>query len=213
MIAMLRFALLSLFFALEPQLKILPVDEAVRDPALVATRTKLLAALQKHDASAVLALSESDVKLGAAWKEFNGTFQDLLNEPKAGFDVWAELRQSLSLGGKFRSADTFESNYVALLFEGQPGSGVGSWVYEVVTGDNVAVYARPSSKQKAIWQLSYDVVLVGLVEPNGWASVEYRKGHIGYVKADQLAHPGGIVVTLQRGTQGWKIKALEADAE
>ena len=198
--------------SLLPQSKIIPIDEATKDPPLVHMRAQLMNALHVCDPKAVLALANPDVELGAAWKDFEGDFRDLLTGPKRDAHLCAEMFESLTLGGLLRDRDTFESNYVALQFKGDIDRVYPDrTTYRVITGKDVPVFARPSSSSPIIWRLSYDVALVRINGTNRvWQQVEYSDKKFGFVDSKYVSDPGGLVVKIHRERTGWKISGLTA---
>lgn len=195
-----------------PQPKVIPVDQATKDPSLVHMRAQLMNALRACDAKSVLAFANPNVKLGVAWKDFEGDFRDLLAGPKRDRQICEAMYESLRLGGLLRSRDTFESNYVALQFQGDTDRVYcDGTTYRVITGKNVPVLARPSSGSPVVQQLSYDVVLIRLEDSPQklWRQVEYAKGKFGFVKSKYIADPGGLIVRLHRERTGWTVSGLD----
>src|SRR3954468_23658186 len=77
--------------------KLEPVDDATREPSLVKFRADLLAAVRKHDVSAVMATVDPKIRTsfgsGGGAKEF----RRLLEQPNS--RIWPELERILTLGG------------------------------------------------------------------------------------------------------------------
>jgi hypothetical protein len=202
--------------AILPQARIAPADEAYRDPTLVEMRKRLMVVLSKCNRRAILAMADQNVTLDG-WKDFDGGFRELLDGTKREPHLCSEMYDSLSLGGLLRAPDRFESNYAVLLFTGETDREVPNGTYQVITEAHVPVLGRipvrtaggrATSKARVIAELSYDVVLAKPIPPGTWKRVEYAKGHFGFVQGKKLADPGGLVVKLQRGPAGWKIKEL-----
>jgi hypothetical protein len=82
-------------------------------------------------------------------------------------------------------------------------------MYQVVTQKDVPVYEQPDSHSRVVSYLSYDVVLTKLAAGKPWANVEYTQSRFGYVRAEAMANPTGLIVKLQRSGDGWKIKGLD----
>lgn len=196
-----------------PQPKMIPVDQATKDPSLVHMRTQLMNALHTCDAKSVLAFANPKVKLGVAWKDFEGNFRDLLAGPKRDRQICEAMYESLRLGGLLRSRNTFESNYVAIQFQGDTNRVYrDGTTYRVITGKNVPVFASPNSGSPVIQKLSYDVVLIRLENSSNkpWQQVEYAKGKFGFVASRYVTDPGGLIVRLHRERTGWRISGLDA---
>lgn len=89
--------------------KLLPVHEAPRDPALVAYRDQLLAAVRRRDADAFV--SAVDPKIRTSFGDGGGS--DALREMLARPEMWGELEQVLTRGGSFLAGSSQSASTVA----------------------------------------------------------------------------------------------------
>ncbi|UCH73396.1 MAG: SH3 domain-containing protein [Rhodospirillales bacterium] len=139
--------------------KLAPVDEAARDPSLIAYRKTLLQAVRARNSDAVAELASPDVMLS-----FGGDAgRESLRRNLEGFEnwqgeaYWSELQRVLELGGVFLDDGAFCTPYLACLdVPGCPECDPYETVF--VTGENVAARAEPDLESRIVAQLSYDVL-------------------------------------------------------
>ena len=201
------FGVLVLAQSLASPQKIPPVDEAGRDPALVSVREQLMSAVQRHDVSAIDKVTEPSVQ-GCGWKGYSG-LRKFFELKIPGYDPWTDVHRSLSLGGIFRNAAEFSSNYVVWKFTGDPYPE--NWL--VALGPHVAVHSAPAVDAPSVTYLSYEVVKPLEQSSGGWQKVGVNQKISGYVQFKDVASPTGLTVTLRKRHGSWKVTNISSYCE
>jgi hypothetical protein len=171
------------------ELKLHPVDEAGEDPAFLAFRDDLLAAIRRRDLEAVVAVASEDIKLSFGGSYGRETFREWLVEDDTGSGVsyWQELERAISLGGIFEGPESFCTPYVFCLEI--PGCDTCD-PYEtlIATSKRSAVYAAPDRNAAVVAQLSFSVVRA-LDDGYPWRKIALPGGGTGYVTAPEFRSP------------------------
>jgi hypothetical protein len=180
--------------------QVLPVDEAVRDPQLLATRSQLMAAAKKHDFEPKAKLTDPNIRTECG-KHGIPALREFFT---ASHDGWHDFYRSLQLGGVFRQPLEFSSNYLVSRFPQnlQPED------YEVVVGEDAALREQPDNNSGVIAHLSHNVV-TRLADSGDWVKVQVGTGATVYLQRDELGSPTGLTVTLNRLRGKWLITAVQ----
>jgi hypothetical protein len=189
--------------------KLMPVDEAVRDPELFAFRARLQAALARHDAAAVLEMIDPKIKNTFGGDDGIEAFQRLWKLKEGDSRLWEELGLVLALGGSFQNADNFVAPYV---FSRWP-ENVDSFENVAVLGRNVRVRAEPRAGSPVLTALSFDLVRVSVPgrekmtaeQARDWTAVKLRDGRTGYVSSRYVRSPVAHRAFLTRTNGSWKL--------
>jgi hypothetical protein len=189
--------------------KLMPVDEAVRDPELFAFRARLQAALARHDAAAVLEMVDPQIKNTFGGDDGIEAFQRLWKLKEGDSRLWEELGLVLALGGAFQNADNFVAPYV---FSRWP-ENVDSFENVAVLGRNVRVRAEPRAGSAVLAALSFDLVGVSGTgrermspeQARDWTAVKLRDGRIGYVSSRYVRSPVAHRAFLTRKNGSWRL--------
>lgn len=188
--------------------KLMPVDEAPKDPSLVAFRDELLAAVRRRDADAVVALA--DPKIRTSFGGGGGAADFKRNLTQKG--VWEDFERLLTQGGSF--------------LEGTEGSFWAPYVYSdwpeahdafaslAVTSQNVPLRESADQNAPVIATLSYDIVQragdIGR-DVGAWQNVKTADGRTGWVEATSVRSPVGYRAGFLKNKDGkWQINALVA---
>jgi hypothetical protein len=178
-----------------------PVDEARRDPLLVAFRDTLLGIAGRKDSAALFAhlaptirYSFGDSRGGlagffAAWK-------------KSGSDkLWATLTDVLAHGGRMQDSASFMAPWT---FQALPDS-LDAFEYLVVRDSGVAVLAAPGS-DRVMGTLSFDIVRVSTERGDSlWRGIRLPDGRTGYAAAEHVRSPVEYRIGLRRFGARWLI--------
>lgn len=189
--------------------KLMPVDEAVRDPELFAFRARLQAALARQDAAAVLEMVDPRIKNTFGGDDGIEAFQRLWKLKEADSRLWEELGLVLALGGSFQNADNFVAPYV---FSRWPET-VDSFQNVAVLGRNVRVRAEPRAGSPVLTALSFDLVEVSVPgrekmtpeQSRDWTAVKLRDGRTGYISSRYVRSPVAHRAFLTRKDGSWKL--------
>lgn len=193
-----------------PQL--LPVDEAPREPDLVALRRTLIEAVNKRDVSTIVESASEDIVLGFEGERGPAEFRSLI--ASGHIDFWTEFGRVLAMGGRFEDG-AFVAPYVTSAWE------YGSDCNRAVVSRRVRLRARPSLAAPVLAMLDYDVVeesyfssvdgrRMPLEIPTGWGRVRIATGIVGYVSQEFLRSPLDYRVHFERRAGRWRIIAFVA---
>lgn len=210
-------------------LKLLPVDEAHRDPGFHAFRQQLLSAVDDRDAQFVMSVLAPELHdLGRVLALPPSAFAPPNREDAA----WAEMARVLSLGGSFTTLRGRQEGrlefcapytYSAYPTRAQliqivqqiPGHDHNAlsdpWV---ILKDDVGVRAVPDDGAPILRRLSYDLVIPSGGEagtPVQWRHIYIVQGREGWVRADQIRSPDDYHACFANIEGSWKMTAFERD--
>ena len=119
----------------DPPRKLLPVDEAAKDPSFFLFRSRLLEAVATHDAAFVLSILTPDILNNFGG---NGGIAEFKEQWKLGgkdSELWKTLAHVLSLGGRFMGDATFQAPYVSACWP----EDADAFDFGAILGENVRV--------------------------------------------------------------------------
>jgi hypothetical protein len=182
-----------------------PVDEGPRNPTFTAFRDSLRAALLRHDADAVLAVVDSNIKTGFGGDDGIAAFERQWHPRSMDSPLWRELGGTLALGGTFDAAGSFVAPYV---YSRWPGA-IDAFGHVAITGVGVRVRAEPSLDGRIVGRLSHVIVPVASgklrSEDAEWTRVQYAPGRSGCVASRYARSPVGYRAFFMRGAAGWRM--------
>jgi hypothetical protein len=154
------------------------VDEAAKRPDFLAFRRALIAAIDRHDVEAIVAVADPDICLDFGGGVGPDILRRYLNEDAK---RWQELRTVLTLGGTWREPDEFAAPYV---YSAMP-AGRGEYEDAAIIGAGVRVRQAPRPDAAVVTTMSYCVVeLVPQQAHNEqWTSIVLGEGRSGYVSS------------------------------
>ena len=188
-------------------LKLLPVDQAERDPAFQAFRDALLEAVRQRDLASVVAAADPEIKLSFGGSYGRETFRDWLiaDDDGGGGSYWAELEQALALGGVFDGADHFCTPYTSC-YEPEACPGCDPFETLIAVSDRAPVYDTPIAEGEPVAYLSYDVVtLVDHHDHYPWFKVQLPDSGTGFVTGPQVRSPVGYRAYFERRDGAWQM--------
>jgi hypothetical protein len=197
--------------------KLLPVDEASKDPSFKAFRDALIEAVNQKDTQAILNSVAPDIQNdfggGNGIENFKSTWRlGRASESK----LWAELGTILSMGGSFIAADGKKQFWAPYVYSAWPENfdcGEDSQCYAVI-GENVNVRREPSSSAAIAASLSYDIVKVKIEDPaaskapEGWTRVTIPGGGTGYVATRYIRSPSNYRAGFSKVKGKWLMIAF-----
>lgn len=167
-----------------PTPRLLPRDEAASNPEFAQFLRRLLAAVARRDATAVLQVTAADFKLdfgGGDGIEF--LRRALVSDTT---DFWEEFPKAIALGGTF-SETGFSAPYV-----------YSSWPHEfdsyecsAIVGRGVRLRAQPNMDSTTLAVLDYDIIeeAEDRSPDPGWTHVRTSTGLAGYVASRYVRSP------------------------
>jgi hypothetical protein len=182
--------------------KLAPVDEAPRDPSLVAFRTQLIDIVRRKDRAALL--EHVDPKIRTDFGDGGG---------KAKFDpdqYWSELDQILKLGGTFQKEGSEPRFWAPYVYSAWPES---IDAFSHVAAVEPEVELRETIDGTAIAILEYDIVrrepLPNMRESDdGSHHVVTADGKKGWVDGLKTRSPVDYRMALVKKDGKWVIEAL-----
>lgn len=189
--------------------KLLPVDEAVRDPQLFAFRAQLQAAIARRDVQAVLDVVHPNIKNSFGGNDGFEEFKKQWKLQGGESGLWDELGTVLALGGSFRDKDNFVAPYV---FSKWP-ERFDSFEHVAVVGTGVRVRSQPGTQGAILTSLTFDIVQVQPRSPDlpaDWTPVKLRDGRKGYIASRYVRSPVDYRASLSRENGRWRLNFFVA---
>ena len=175
--------------------KLLPVDEASRDPEFLAYREELLRAVRSGNVEGVVALADPTIRTTFGAGGGAADFRRMLREP----GMLRELEQVLILGGSFRGEGAQRSFWAPYVYSAWPDAH-DPWETLAVISENVPLLRVPDRATVPDALLSYDLVervsppqppaaaapepqfieVATADERRGWVSSSSLRSHVGY---------------------------------
>jgi hypothetical protein len=180
-----------------------PVDEAAREPTLVAFRDQLLASIASRDTVAVLAAFAPDVQLDFGGSSGVELLRERLHEPR----LWWELQDVLGHGGRFTDDSTFFAPY---WFHAELDDPFTQWI---VIGQSVRVRTRPDEGSAIVASLSHQIVSEDPKASDAgehWVAIKVADGGPGYVAARYVRRSVGYRIGMSRQAGRWRIVSFIA---
>lgn len=187
--------------------KLMPVDQAARDPSFIRFRARLLDAVRRKDAEQVYAVLAPDVTSSFGGNGGVAEFREMWGAEHPASELWTTLGEVLRLGGTFMGDSVFAAPYV----HGSWPDGVDPFQYGAITGTGVRVRGEPWLGAPVIGSLSYDIVATtGERGSNGFRAIRLPDGRRGYVSTQYFRRPVDYRAIFVRRNGRWLLKALVA---
>lgn len=192
--------------------KLMPVDEATKDPSLVAFRTQLLDIVRRKDTAALLAVVEPTIRTTFGG---GGGVADLRKQWKlddADSHLWNELDEIFRNGGKFQQGGDTSRFWAPYVYSAWPDSH-DAFAYFAILGENVPLRSGPTDSAPPVALLSHDIVegIESAQEhPPDFRRIRTADKREGWVAAKNVRSPIGYRAGLVKKNGTWKIEALVA---
>jgi hypothetical protein len=194
-----------------PPTRLLPVDEAARDPSFVKFRNELKDVIARKDAAALFRFLASDVRLSFGDTYGGPEFHKMWDPFKKDTKVWAALSLIVDNGGKFANPNAFAApyTYAALTDE----DDVDSYTAVIVTNPNAVLRRAPNANAPVIRKLDHDILerldTPGKAQheagPNDWDKVKDADGREGFVLSADVRSPIDYRIIFERRKGRWLI--------
>lgn len=197
--------------------KLLPVDEAAKDPSFFAFRQKLMEAARNHDIDFILSTLDPNIVNSFGGSEGIEGFKATWEVDKPQTKLWDTLTLVLTLGGSLNVSEQETSFWAPYVFSHWPND-VDSFEYGAILGTSVRVRSRPSLDATVIATLSYDIVKfadqswlpAGEAGPNGWVKIITPSGREGFVSSRYVRSPIDYRIGFIKKNETWVIKTFVA---
>jgi len=204
--------------------KLLPVDDARKDPSLVQFRNRLMDAARKHDLDYVLSILTPDVVNSFGGDEGIEGFKRHWELAGGNTRLWDTMLSVLSMGGTlYVTPDAagvwVEAEFWAPYVYSRWPNEFDSFDYGAITGEAVKVRSRPSRRAPVVTTLSYDIVkMLPEAVPDeeakdqtaSWVKIVTPGGKEGYVASRFVRGPIDYRLGLVKRNGKWLIKTFVA---
>ncbi|MBI4206461.1 MAG: hypothetical protein HY527_15680 [Betaproteobacteria bacterium] len=197
------------------QSKLVPVDEAAKDPSWVSFRNRLLAALEKRDRKFVLGIVDRNIRNALDVPRGVAEFRKYWDIDADDSPLWRELPAALFLGSAWLKPEKGPrqlcSPYVAVKWP----EDIDPFDHGAITVKEALVKAAPSSDAATLATLSYDIVAVTDWEvadqakegKQKWVKIRF-KGSDAYVPEEQIRSPIEHRACFVKTERGWRMTAF-----
>jgi hypothetical protein len=191
-------------------LRLPPVDQCASDPSFADFRDALLAAIERRDRDALLALVAEDIEVdfgGGAGRDYFASVWEL-DRPDTS-RLWDELGRALRLGcardpeGQYYSSPSMFLTGEAAFAD--PFTGA------VAIRPGAELRSAPNAASDVVGALDWDVMTVPDWDHEAsWQRVELADGRGGYVRSEDLRSPIDYRIVFQRIGGSWRITTFIA---
>jgi len=203
--------------SLAAERKLLPVDEAAKDPSFFAFRQKLVEAARKHDLDFVLSTLDPNIVNSFGGSEGVEGFKAIWELDKPQTKLWDTLTLALTLGGSLNVSEQETSFWAPYVFSRWPND-VDSFEFGAILATSVRVRSRPSLDAPVIATLSYDIVKfadqswvpAGEAGPDAWVKIITPAGREGFVSSRYVRSPIDYRIGFIKKNDKWVIKTFVA---
>jgi len=202
------------------QTKLVPVDEAARDPSWVSFRNRLLAALERRDRKFVLGIVDRNIRNALDVPRGIAQFRKYWDVDADDSPLWRELPAALFLGSAWLKPEKRPrqlcSPYVAVKWP----EDIDPFDHGAITVKEALVKAAPSSDSATLATLAYDIVPVADWEvvdqakdaKQKWVKIRL-KGRDAYVPEEQVRSPIEHRACFVKTENGWRMIAFVVGLE
>ncbi len=172
--------------------RVMPVDEADRDPSFFLFRARLIDAVVARDTTFVYDHLSPDIRTSFGAGGGPADFKRMWRPSDPDSELWPVLGRVLARGGTFSedpaTGDSLHRFTAPYTFSTFPDD-VDAFTHQIVLGESVLVRAQPDAASEVLDTLSYDVVETPeYAGPEAeWIGVQLEDGQSGFVAADYLA--------------------------
>lgn len=194
------------------EMRLLPVDEAAKDPSWTSFRKRLLDAVAKRDRKFVLGILDRNVRSGLESGRGVAEFRKQWELDSNASPLWQELPAALFLGGAFVKHDTGPTEFCAPYVSVRWPQDVDAFRGGAIVAKEVLVKSAPAAASETLATLSYDIVEVQDWEVDDqsagsrqkWVRIRLPKGE-GYVPEEQVRSPIEHTACFVKSANGWRM--------
>jgi len=192
-----------------------PVDEGAADPSWLQFRTRLMTALERKDAKAVLGTLDPKIRNGEGRAEGIAGFRKIWDFDKDPGRLYTELRRLLSLGSvyvqEYKPPPVLCAPYVTFKWP----DDVDPLGHGAIIVREALVKAKPGNRSDTVAMLGPVLVEVTDWEvadedpksPQKWVKITTKAGP-GYVPEEQLRSAVEHRACFRRSSTGWRMVVL-----
>ncbi|HEX7708140.1 MAG TPA: SH3 domain-containing protein [Thermoanaerobaculia bacterium] len=191
--------------------KLMPADEAAKDPTLVEFRERLLEAVRSRDEEFLFEAIDPNIRTGFGPVGGATEFRRHWRLDTADSPLWDELETILALGGSFNPSSASSQFWAPYVYSAWPEQHDAFRSLAVIEED-VPMHESPDPQSPVIGRLSYDIVKnvdVPAAElAAGWTRVRTVDGRSGWVNSLTVRSPVGYRAGFTRRNGEWKLSAF-----
>lgn len=188
--------------------KLLPVDQASQDPALVDYRRDLLEEVRSRNIEAVAARVDRNIRTtfgsGGGLKDF----RRILGEP----GVWEQLERALELGGTFVGEGETRAFWTPYVYSAWPDRH-DAFESLVVIGEDVPLRETPEEGGRIVATMTHDIVQrvnPGSDLEESFVHIKTADGRTGFVATSSVWSPVGYRAGFNLVDGEWKMTGFVA---
>jgi hypothetical protein len=198
-----------------PEMKLLPVDEAVKDASWMSFRKRLLDALGKRDRKFLLSIVDRNIRNSLDTPRGIAAFRKQWNLDSDDSGIWRELPSALFLGAAWLKPEKGPRQLCAPYVAAKWPEDVDPFDHGAITAKEALVKAAPSSESATVATLSYDLVPVtdwevaDQAKESGqkWVKIRFQDKD-GYVPEEQIRSPIEHRACFVKTENGWRLVAF-----
>ncbi|NOT39725.1 MAG: hypothetical protein HOP13_04460 [Alphaproteobacteria bacterium] len=199
---------------LPPPMRLIPIDEAVKDPSFVQFRNELKAVVARKDAAKLFHYLASDIHLSFGGDYGGPEFHKMWKPFDKDTKVWNVLSLIVDNGGKFVVPGGFAAPYAYAAFP----EDFDAFTSVVVTNPRALLRERPNPNARVIRELDFDILEVvnssGKMQhetgPNDWDEVKHASGQRGFVLSSDVRSPVEYRAIFEKRNGKWVMQTLIA---
>jgi len=178
--------------------KLMPVDEAQRDPMLVSFRNQVLEAIDHNDQKALAQLIDPKVRTS-------------FGDDKGGGKVnLSALEHALALGGSFQKGSDVPRFWAPYVYSEWPEAH-DAFSEAAIIAEDVPLHQSNDPASPAVATLRYDIVkMLDTTSDAPMRHVRTADGHEGWVESSRVRSSIDYRAGLVRKDGAWKIEAFVA---
>ncbi len=179
--------------------KVLPVDQAAKDPTFKAFRNELLEAARRKDKEYILSILDPKIQLSFGGHSGIKDFKEMWKIDQPNSEFWNELITILELGGAFQTIESHKDFVAPYVTSQWPDDArFDPFEYVAIIGKNVRLRSAPGIKAPQLASLSNDIVkLITAGQPSEppnvdgfrWVKVKTGSGVQGFVADKYIRSP------------------------
>lgn len=197
------------------EMKLLPVDEAAKDPSWVSFRNRLLDALVKRDRKFILSIVDRNIRNSLDTPRGIAAFRKHWDFDSEESGIWRALPSALYLGSAWLKPEKGPRQLCAPYVAAKWPEDVDPFDYGAITAKEALVKAEPSSAAATVATLSYDLVPVtdwevaDQARESGqkWVKIKVHDKD-GFVPEEQIHSPIEHRACFVKTENGWRMVAL-----
>lgn len=194
-----------------PAKKLLPADEAAKDPSFFVFRARLIEAVAARDAAQVIAVLSPKITNNFGGDGGTAEFKQQWQPEDKASKLWPELACVLSLGGRFTKDGGFSAPYYFAAWPEGDDADAFEWI--VIVGENVRVREKAGASSPVIAKLSFELVRVddgqdGSTEE--WTRIKLADGRKGFVATRFTGSAIGWHAIFAKEDGEWRMTAFVA---